>query len=290
MATQGEKKHSMPLPLMSNELHNPRLFRYDVREVSALLLAHIETKPFRARLTPRQIPFIRVMPSAPPEHAEKEYIHSIMSEWFKIFDEAYFFGALSALVTIRVRESNPRDQMEGDKTGELGSYHSNWQDRTRSPENRGPSCIHVRLYNQVGPWEKRICEYINILPHEMIHAFLDLFSCGCDDQCIDRLMDPKIGVGYGHATAFMNPAIAMERSVGFIYGIPCNTQAANSVVSEIRANEWVPTEEQLVRYGLENDKLVRRAMKSLAADNAHNENPERSGRGKRGSSTACCVS
>lgn len=108
----------------------------------------------------------------------------------------------------------------------------------------------IKIYVQEVPClsDDPVHHYVQVLMHEMVHAFLAHYRCKCDECLSEEL--PLIG-RTGHGTAFLDILLAMKNHVkaeGWC-GDTVSLGLPEAILIELKSG-WNPTNEVLQRWGM----------------------------------------
>ncbi|KAH8778020.1 hypothetical protein BGZ57DRAFT_347124 [Hyaloscypha finlandica] len=215
-----------------DKLPNPKKNRFHPRELSNILQQNASKVSFSRLPAKAQLLFEKSVPSC---HSTSEVRH-LMKKWFRVLDEVFFFGKI-------------RPHLKGG----LIVYNKDYK----------------RFYGQFDPNKRRIeindvahgdgegrrsHRLISTLIHEMVHAFLGIYTC--DRICCWRKFSTDIDrlfCGGGHGPAWCDAMIKIETKLEELVGWSVYTGMDVVVMLEMQNKrlEWQPTREQLVRWELQ---------------------------------------
>lgn len=132
----------------------------------------------------------------------------VMKSYMRLFDQLFFFGLLS-----------PHTQLVIVDINELGLCYT--------PDGGGNLIICLRTQTGL----KRLQLYITVLLHEMVHAFMQRFSCRCQD-CVDTL--DRCGK-LGHGDAWCRIAYNVQDTAGWLLGFKGSLMIEKSYEKEVMA-------------------------------------------------------
>jgi hypothetical protein len=177
----------------------------------------------------------KAMLKAPvPRCRSKAALQTLLDEWMKLFDRAFFFEG--------VRRRWPKVALVHLGKGVHGVY-----------EHKGRGvCINLdtqgsREYK--GSVEEfRICTLV----HEMLHAFVALYTCmERSDGCNVKWHPSMGGEGAsGHGPAWANAMIAIQPALQREVRWPVDCAVEISVAYTMSYTGWKPRADQLVRWGM----------------------------------------
>jgi hypothetical protein len=151
-----------------------------------------------------------------------------MKIWFSVFDKILFFSDLTKVVT-----------------GGIIVYNKPEQDCDGLP-NTGKNRIEIDMSakrEDVYKEQHQVC----VLLHEMVHTFVDIFSCN-KKCCGKKLLTPDWGtLNGGHGSVWCNSMAAIEVALRRLVKWPESCSIAESVALEMK-NGWQPRDEQLARW------------------------------------------
>jgi len=172
---------------------------------------------------------------APVPRCQSEIaLQSLLDQWMKLLDKAFFFEG------VRKRWPNVSLVHLGNSVHGVYEHHG-----------RGV-CVNVDTKPDKG-YQGRVEEFrICTLVHEMLHAFVALYTCmERSDGCRDK-WHPSMGgegaTGHGPASANSMVAIqpALQREVTWL--VDC--AVGISVAFTMSYTGWKPRPDQLVRWGM----------------------------------------
>ncbi|XMA18397.1 hypothetical protein WAI453_011188 [Rhynchosporium graminicola] len=161
---------------------------------------------------------------------------SILLEYFNVFNSAFFLGALCFC---KLRFEWQENYIQGSCTS--GAH----ADRNFIPYNF--ACL-IRIRPRTGEIPDRellLKAYIEVLLHEMLHAWFSLYACKCY-LCIDQSR-AYIGRTSSHGEGWQLAALAIEQATEPLLGIRLKIGRGESMVAEHGRN---------YRVILGNEKLV----------------------------------
>jgi len=111
-----------------------------------------------------------------------------MKKYFDIFNDVFFIGVLTGLVRIEILEDRWASHRFGSRVlGFCSTTHPGWY------YNPDPRFMLEKPYSKIiigsqdskkeKPATWKIRQYLQILPHEMLHAVFHLFTCYCRAGC-----------------------------------------------------------------------------------------------------------
>ena len=125
-------------------------------------------------------------------------------------------------------------------------------------------------------------KYASIVVHEMLHAFLHIYSCHCG-FCMKRR---KVAVNgnsgaSGHSPLFLNACRAIELAIKGEFGRDFDTGLYESLKLEMEGSGWQPREDQFHRWGLIYFEVEQGQVWENASDNEGKYNLNRGGKGRQ---------
>jgi len=198
-----------------------------------LLLGEYTDIPLSSKLSPQEIDRLR---QPAPQLTNKHDLKRYLENYLPLLDKAYFCHSIrNNLNSLQVLDS-------------------------RAARRKALGVDYVGMYN---PLVKTI--YINFdqvnsvyepernagacLAHEMLHAFIWMYSCRCL-RCLGKRFSNEVEGISGHGAVFCNALIkiqeAMSRDLG--WDVDCGLEV--SVQTQMHYFGWRPGSEQLARWGL----------------------------------------
>jgi len=160
-----------------------------------------------------------------------KYIGHCLSEYYDILDEAFFVGSLASIIKLKLY----RDE----KDTQFGFY------------DEDTSSVYLNLHLQVSgkPYIDTMKQRIATMVHEMVHAFLDTFSCNC--KACETEADTPQGVGPGgHGTLWCDAMKEIQGSMNRDLDWTIDCGILNSLGEEMETCKWIPTSAELKRWGV----------------------------------------
>lgn len=200
----GQHPTGSKLPKFSKR--NPQPHSYSARTLSRALVANAESPPLNS-LSNRER---EILESKWPTSGTKSRMEREILSYFPIIDKLFFFGAVRKRVTLHFDyETNPQRETGGHLYGDWRTSQR-WFEMSHM-DGRPNKSIRILMRAESGPFTDRLCGYVNTLAHEMIHAFLSIYTCNCTrNGCYDRANLPKNLGATGHGEAWVRAALAIE--------------------------------------------------------------------------------
>ncbi|KAH6682730.1 hypothetical protein B0J14DRAFT_646963 [Halenospora varia] len=170
----------------------------------------------------------------------------------RLLDDLFFLSALSTHTNLILDLHT--------KAVEIGKWGSTTWPEMRSDE------VTIKLFNSDDPRlpfetpEDKLRGYLGTLLHEMIHAFFQLYSCGC--SICKREAFERYGRS-GHGWHWIDVAISLQWHCEseWVLGLCLDLQIAEGLVMEMRefgkGVEGIPHEEQLRKWEMPREFLER---------------------------------
>ncbi|KAJ5038845.1 uncharacterized protein L3040_006524 [Drepanopeziza brunnea f. sp. 'multigermtubi'] len=222
-------------PKFLDSLLFPQAKRYTVRDLSISLTTNAATR-LANRLSQHELETLQ----GPVPEIENEYdLTRLASSFFPLFDKAFFFGVLRRGMhpSLPILTYNSADQDEG--------FYSHKQRQIQLNLNVEPP--HGTSVGQ-----RQLC----VLLHEMLHAFLEIYACGCRECRKRAAAGAGMGVGEsGHGKEWCSAMSALQGALqdGVRWDVDCGIQV--SVAIEVRASGWGPRGDLLRRWGVDEEQL-----------------------------------
>jgi hypothetical protein len=189
--------------------------------------------PLEKKLSVDEIVILR---AALPEYVPGEKCEEYIKRYFEIFDRAFFFGAVGKkLRRLKTKPGKAYDDRYAFK--ELAHY-AGWS-RT----------IVMRLESQSSGDPQTMGELVENLLHEMVHAFLGLYTCRCT-MCQQSEKWLPCCETSGHRATFVNCLQSIEQAMELNLDWAVNGGVSISVNLEIWKTLWRPTREALQSWGV----------------------------------------
>jgi len=212
MASQAVKKHST-LPKFTEDVTSktgPTPLSYSLTELSQIVVSNASRGSILPKLTDAQRQLITESYGEPDELYTPEVAKSKLTDFFDVFDDAFYFGSLKKHVNLDIRtkptgEDTVLEKFEEANAFQCDYFHDDVERGERTPSQLCPSRLtsidsgkkprvvlmlfhpNTRLF----PRQKQSGDKINgahlrywmsALVHEMLHAFFQLYSCSCWSQ------------------------------------------------------------------------------------------------------------
>jgi hypothetical protein len=193
--------HGTSLPSFTTEVENgsTKTMRYSSRELSAHLTVTATSLLDDQSIYPDDIR--DELSYGLPTCGDDTRTERFLQTYFFIMDELFFKGLLGKIVRLEYNyERNTRAH----------AYFKNHR-QTSAPTHRFRDLkIICQMGTHRGPYQTEVLQLIVAMDHEMVHAFLDIFSCPCEERCEGRLKAQKrLGLtGHGDAWQTAMDAVA----------------------------------------------------------------------------------
>lgn len=222
--------------LASNTAPPPASRRFEADHLSETLCAVARSNVLR-RLLPGQIRTVRA--KVPRCEGDEEAITSMLKTWFDIFNAAFFGGGLVPLRgNIRL----------GNCEGHRGNFHRSGRDDVGRINITLGEHLDAR-YQELLPGRIEH-DYIATLLHEMLHAFMYYYGCVCN-KCRAGHHASKGGCGpQGHGPPWANAMLGIGQAFQDLVPWPLAVSMKHSVKSDMKAQNWQATDEDMARWGL----------------------------------------
>jgi hypothetical protein len=150
----------------------------------------------------------------------------IIRTYFQIFDRIFFFGALKGLVRVAFA---PPEEM-GFSLGRCATRYLN--SRALIPVNFAASIeiIDFSQYEEVNLRNTKRDFYLGVLLHEMLHAYIAIYLCTCNEGC-NALYGAAMGRS-GHGDLWIDAAFAIEQATGPLLGMRLDLGREGGLKSE----------------------------------------------------------
>ncbi|KAH8679798.1 hypothetical protein BGZ60DRAFT_428098 [Tricladium varicosporioides] len=175
---------------------------------------------------------------------------NVLKKYYLAFNRIFFMGALKNLCDIQLHPPNSF------MNGECYTYIT--LDSEHIPPN---SASMIRLYNRsqkpgYEDQEYRLKCYLGTLLHEMLHAFLAIFSCRCTTFDCKSLFSDHVGC-YGHLTAWQDAAHAIENATEVLLGERLCLSRMPSLASDWAMSHEMPAKNETCvgRWGMNYDEV-----------------------------------
>jgi hypothetical protein len=212
-----------------DELNDLKPSSYKPGHILHELRKTAERQNLIADLTPQE----RAILAAPHSAClNQEDVKDFVKGYFAILDRMYFFNSIK-------KNFNGFKFYPRDSTNWYGFY---------DPET---SIIHleypIKLSDGLSPGQAYICTLV----HEMLHAFLEIYTCICDSCTIISDAGGFIeGEDCSHGPLWANCMLLIQESMTRELGWQVKRGIATSVKKQMKRTNWKPKDHQLVRWGL----------------------------------------
>lgn len=202
--------------------------RYTGPELSRLLVENAQNSIFdHHTLSVAQKSLLRT-PLSAFANSDLSTFNRVLVEYFRILDDCFFSGALHRAITLEPGY----DMQEG---APFGEYFT---------ESR-VLYLNLRIQGVDVDFEVYLRRRIGTMAHEMVHAFLDVFSCACSDCQV--FMGSQDGVGRGgHGVLWCDSMSFVARWIERDLGWECSAGIGESLQLDREAGfwgDWKPSEE-----------------------------------------------
>lgn len=259
---------------------------YNLSDLCKVLLENNTSKPLLTKLTSSQLEFINQLvqdeesykvlsnleeltleePKDEDEDPDTyklvdwdfKLFESIVDKIFEIIDDILFFGLSKNHVYLDVRTENtglPHDDRKKAIACFNDEFHDNYERGQRNPKSLTPTGnkakIILWLYHTPQYATKPLNFWIGAVAHEVLHAFLRIYTCDCWKRCCEENRDRSCLGRTGHGEKFLEVLEAMEEKLSSDLGlgkIVCGIQAG--VGREMSVTGWKPSEAQIERWEL----------------------------------------
>ncbi|CZT09151.1 uncharacterized protein RCO7_04033 [Rhynchosporium graminicola] len=227
-AKQHSNAHTHPK--IEDDLPNPRQHTYFGRDLARTLRYNAE-KDIETVLADHEI---NLLQDPIPEVSSTRESKNLMNTYFLIFDQAFFCKLLGKDLKKRIVIY---DDHQNDAS--LGYYKD------------GIIHINMTIQDRTGPLgEKQLA----VLLHEMLHAFLDLYTCNCS-KCEKRTADQGGFGATGHGSTWANSMIYLQKSLARQVGWDVDCGVERGVYTEMNASGWQPRPEQFERWNIKSSHV-----------------------------------
>ncbi|CAG8955607.1 hypothetical protein HYFRA_00009561 [Hymenoscyphus fraxineus] len=183
-----------------------------------------------------------LLSSAVPEVKTTTELANLLITWFDLFDTWLFGGTLS----------NTDLVIENSKTSALGR---GWY---YNPTNT----VHIQLLDKTLGSEPGFTGsnehlFIGTLLHEMVHAFIYLYSC--PKYCCNVCFEPQLGGRgkFGHGPVWADSLTVLSEVLGSKVSWPVFVNIPRSIANSMCLEDWQPTQAQLEFWGMDVDEWGR---------------------------------
>jgi hypothetical protein len=141
----------------------------------------------------RALSEFRKMKPYDPE-SDKPEKDAIIQTWFRLLEKPFFFATLRDYCTVEI--------LEDERTTTNGVCFANH--RLTGSDEYGPEEVlcSIKIFNlrrTIRDRKKRLNQYLKTLVHEMAHAVLEIYCCGCQKQCSMKKWCLTGRTGHGRA-------------------------------------------------------------------------------------------
>ena len=155
-------------------------------------------------------------------------IKEILGVYLRILDKAFFFGAIAKVCRLQVEAEHGQ------------SYRANY-----SPSRK--TIVLVLEGQTTGCFIGILKDYIAKLLHEMLHAFLQIYTCQCS-ECRANGNAIADRDTTGHREQWVDSLRAIQSALFRDLGWNLDLGIPESVSLEVTQTGWRPTGEQLLRW------------------------------------------
>jgi len=156
-------------------------------------------------------------------------VREVLISYISALDSAYFFGAVQK----RLGKLIVKDRQAGDGRGH-GKYHA------------AGGSGYVTIYRKPSStWET----YLSSLVHEMLHCFLDMYTCVCS-QCLKNGNSLPRKYTTGHGENWSNSMLFISAAMNRDLHWQSDVGLQGSINNEMQRTGWKPRYRQIYRWGL----------------------------------------
>jgi hypothetical protein len=225
----SHKHGSYQHPQFQDEIPDTRPRRYHPKELSLLLSRTAKEIDF-SKLSSRVKETLR---GDVPRCRSKQETYNLMKAWFSVFVELFFFPQVHKVLKGGMKVHYKL------KSSDHGLFCS--------------SCKGIEL-NMYEGREGVFGEYDHIctLLHEMVHAFVEIFSCN-KKRCRRKKTRADWGLGIGgYGSVWCNSMVPIEHAFSKMvrWLVECGVQSSLESEMGMHKPVWQPRQEQLARWGL----------------------------------------
>jgi hypothetical protein len=220
---------------LMDELNDLKLSSYKPGHTLHAIRKTAERQNLIADLTPQE----RAILAAPHSPGlNQEDVEDFVKGYFPILDRMYFFNSIKK--NFKGFKFFPRNSTD---------FIGLWDPET--------SLIHLEYRMSLSDGQSPGQAYICTLVHEMLHAFLDMYTCECDSCTrtnwaggpIYETSEGEEPAG-GHGPLWANCMLLIQESMTRELGWQVRCKIDESVQEQMKERNWQPKDHQLVRWGL----------------------------------------
>lgn len=208
--SQKDKRHCLILPRFHPH-YDPLLLEYSAVDVSKTVGQHSQ------KAIAHMYSVDRIFMNTPiPTTGTEEKMAQIVESWFGALDRTFFYSLLTKQIAVEVKH-RPNVDWWGLYKPNTVSQDSRGIRSTgiRSPANFSAwkPTININTQGLPGSFRNQIKALVGTLLHEMLHAFIDLYSCQCLETCLDLNKEQEaIGIS-GHADAWSTAMVQLQQAL-----------------------------------------------------------------------------
>ena len=248
--SSGKSRKSSHHPSILDNLDDPQGRRYKEIDLSSAVKQHADTfwSEIDTRLKSWEIAALRG--DIPHVTSQHDFLQ-LAKKWARIFDHAFFFN----LARKGLRKPDPIVMYHDDQEGVHGFV---------LPTDRPFISLNMHSAIDDGSPGCAARHMIGTLLHEMLHAFLVIYTCQCK-RCENVAVYGGTGARkHIHGPPWINAMIPLERALQSQVRWKVEACTYDSVGKEIVETGWAPRDDQLRGWGVDPEYL-RRSM-SLAPE------------------------
>lgn len=246
-----QKHSSSGHPKITDELDNPRGKKYREKDLSFALCRNARGFDSDVRFRLKRWQF-GIMKAEIPHITSEEDLLELVTTWIRIFDHAFFFN----LVRRDLDQQNP-----------IEIYYDANKEHRQGLSTPGyfitKPFISLNSYvsHDDGTTGFVARSTLSTLLHEMVHTFLDLYSCQCTECQKHTVSRNGFSGQSGHGPNWANAMNAIEEAFQDHVQWEVEGGVLESLALEMATSGWVPRDDQLERWGID-----RHELKSVAED------------------------